>query len=117
VSSEPEAKWQTVISALLRFRKVERAKVRKGIVDALEQKFVRKIPNEKLVAEDEDGVLLSEAECDPHQFVFPFKLGSMPGKKSALDDIDDDCERRDIEVEELGEEKPRGFEDEEEEEL
>jgi hypothetical protein len=69
-----------------------------------------------LIVEDEEGVLLSEAECGPQEFKFPFKIASRNRPSSPFDSYDDDYEPPNLETDERDEDEQKGFDDEEVEE-
>jgi hypothetical protein len=119
VSDDPEMRWPMTISALLRFRAIERAKVRRDIVDAMERRIIGADLREKLSTEDEEGVLIDEEAADPRKFVFPFKSRAQR-RGSVFDTLDEFAEEADalrkVQVDEVPEDDFRTQEDEEQDE-
>ena len=106
VGDDPKVRWDNLISSLLRFRNVERAKVRKDIVDAEEERlFGRKLKGQ-LDWLEEEGKLLDYDEADPRRFSFPYVSNKDERTISVSPDAgDDDVDKtdRDIEVDEMDE--------------
>jgi hypothetical protein len=76
VSNKPSDRWPALISSLLRFRDVERAKYIRASVDEAERALFREVLDGELDPADEEGLLYDEVECDPRRFAFPFKMNS-----------------------------------------
>lgn len=124
ISDELDSKWKIVTSTVLRYRRMERALVRKAIVDAEEERlFGRKLKG-KLDWLEEEGDLLEEDACDPGKFSFPFKINTRRAEDEQISndpislakDLFDDEDERVIEDEEIGEDD-FGFDEMEESEL
>jgi hypothetical protein len=119
ISDDPEMRWPMTISALLRFRAIERAKVRREIVDAMERRILGANLHDKLSTDDEDGGLLEEDACDPRKFVSPF-VARGARRASLFDSVeefyDDGDTARNMQVDEVPEDDFRAQDDEEQDE-
>ena len=75
ITNDLKKRWPLLINTLLRFRDIERKRILNDLVNDYENKLFDGVPlNDEFNSKKEDGVLLSEEECDPRRFSFPFKL-------------------------------------------
>jgi hypothetical protein len=118
ISDDPDMTWAMTVSSLLRFRAIERAKVKKDLVDEMERRLLGGNLHEKLSTEEEEGVLLEADAFDPRKFVFPFK--SRTQQRDSVFDLADDLydegdTARNMQVDEVPEDDFRAQDDEERE--
>ena len=111
VGDDPKVRWDHMISCLLRYRSIERAAVRREMVDAEEERlFGRKLKG-KVDWLAEEGTLLDYEECDPRRFRFPFGASDGDNDEEEKAPGPEDVVERDIEdyemdeMDEMGEEE------------